>query len=134
MLKTIAMLALGAAGSVAFASPASAQNAPQGGVLLIYGQDKCPTNTDGEEIVVCRRLDESERFRIPQDLRETEVKRENESWAVRQQTSLEVGGTGVGSCSTVGAGGQTGCFVKEATAAKAERRARKEAETNLPLP
>jgi hypothetical protein len=131
MLKTVAMLALGTAGSL-LAPPAMAQSA--GGELIIYGDDKCPTNDSGEEIVVCRRLDESERFRVPKDLRELQITPKNEAWAVRQQSALVEGQTGTGSCSTVGPGGQTGCFVREATAAKADARARKKAETDLPLP
>src|ERR1700754_2779119 len=100
MLKKVSVAALIAA-PLFWAAPAAAQQAP--GVLLIYGNDKCPTNKDGEEIVVCRRLDESERFRIPQDLRDAEVKPQQESWAVRQQDALTTGGTGTGSCSAVGA-------------------------------
>ena len=114
---------------------AHAQNAAQNGVLVIYGNDRCPTNENGEEIVVCRRLDEAERFRIPKTLREQAgPPQQTESWAVRSQQAMEVGNFGTGSCSTVGVGGTTGCFVKQATAAKAEYRARREAETNLPLP
>lgn len=131
MLKKLAMAALIAAPLV-WAMPAAAQRA--GSVLLIYGNDKCPTNNDGEEIVVCQRLDESERFRVPKDLREAEVKPQRESWAVRQQDALSVGATGTNSCSAVGANGATGCFVKQANAARAETRKRKEEAENLPLP
>lgn len=131
MLKKIGIAALIAA-PLLWAAPAAAQQAA--GVLLIYGNDKCPTNKDGDEIVVCRRLDEAERFRIPQDLREGEVKPQRESWAVRQQDALTVGGTGTNSCSAVGANGSTGCFVRQATAARQERRKEKEAAQNLPLP
>jgi hypothetical protein len=131
MLKKIAIAALIAAPAL-WATPAAAQQAA--GVLLIYGNDKCPTNKDGEEIVVCHRLDEAERFRIPRDLRDAEVKPQRESWAVRQQDALTTGATGTGSCSAVGANGSTGCFVKQATAARQERRKEKEAAENLPLP
>ena len=131
MLKRLAIAALTAA-PLAWAAPAAAQQAP--GVLLIYGNDKCPTNKDGEEIIVCQRLDESERFRIPKDLRDAEVKPQQESWAVRQQDALTTGATGTGSCSAVGANGSTGCFVQQATQARQERRKTKEVEQNLPLP
>lgn len=131
MLKKLAIAALIAAPLV-WAAPAAAQQAS--GVLLIYGNDKCPTNKDGDEIVVCQRLDESERFRVPKDLRDAEVKPQNESWAVRQQDALTTGAVGTGSCSTVGASGSTGCFVQQATQARRERRKQKEAEQNLPLP
>ncbi|MEN2710871.1 hypothetical protein ACQKOH_05225 [Sphingomonas sp. NPDC092331] len=114
---------------------AHAQNAAQNGVLVIYGKDKCPTNSNGEEIVVCKRLDERERYRIPSNLREQAgPPQKTESWAVRSQDALTSGDFGTGSCSTTGAGGGTGCFVRKATIARAEVRARKKAEENLPLP
>ena len=134
MLKKIAILAALAA-APALIPAAQAQNAASNGVLLIYGDDKCPTNTDGEEIVVCRRLDEAERFRIPKTLREQAGRPQaNESWAVRSQGALDAGKFGTGSCSAVGVGGATGCFVQQATAARKEAQARKKAEENLPLP
>ncbi|RYY24484.1 MAG: hypothetical protein EOP62_16665 [Sphingomonadales bacterium] len=134
MLKKLAILAALAA-IPALAPAAQAQNASTNGVLLIYGEDKCPTNTNGEEIVVCQRLDEAERFRIPKTLREQAGRPQaNESWAVRSQGALEAGNVGTGSCTAVGVGGGTGCFVQQATAAKKERQAAKKAEENLPLP
>lgn len=132
MLKKITFAALAAA-PLLWAAPALAQNA-QPGVLLIYGKDRCPTNTNGEEIVICRRLDESERFRIPQDLRNAEVAPQNESWAVRQKDALSTGGTGIGSCSAVGGGGGIGCFRQQANQSRAENAKRKEDQENLPLP
>jgi hypothetical protein len=132
-MKKLMMAALVAA-PLLWAAPAFAQSGPAGGVLLIYGKDKCPTNENGDEIVVCRRLDESERFRIPQDLREGEVKPQNESWAVRQKDALTTGATGIGSCSPVGPGGGTGCFAQQAAQSRAENRKRKEEQENLPLP
>jgi hypothetical protein len=77
-------------------------------VLTIFGKDPCPTS-NGEEIVVCRRLPEGERYRIPQDLRKTEG-RGNETWGDRAATLEFVGKTGINSCSPSGAGGASGCF------------------------
>lgn len=135
MLKRIAFIAAAAAAPLLMPAAAHAQNAVQNGVLVIYGNDKCPTNSDGQEIVVCKRLDEAERFRIPKTLREEAgPPQQTQSWAVRSQDALTTGGTGTGSCSTVGAGGMTGCFVREATKARADARARKKEETDLPLP
>ena len=136
MLKRIAIVIAAAAAPLFAAAPAHAQNAVQNGVLIIYGNDKCPTNKNGEEIVVCQRLDEGERFRIPKNIRETTPTspQKGEAWAVRSQDALTSGNFGTGSCSTVGVGGQTGSFVQRATAARAERRAQKKAETELPLP
>jgi len=55
---------------------------------------------------------------------------ENESWAAKSAANDRVGATGIGSCSTVGAGGSTGCFAqagqrykREKQDAKADQRA-----------
>ncbi len=130
-------LLAGAAAVAAFAVPAL--NAPadaqvQNGTLVIYGNDKCPTNADGDEIVVCVRRSERERFRIPKELREAEVTPDRESWAARAESTLNAGATGTGSCSTVGPGGQTGCFVQRANTARADSRARRQREQDVPLP
>jgi hypothetical protein len=135
MLKRIAFIAGAVALPMLMPAAAHAQNAAQNGVLVIYGQDKCPTNDNGEEIVVCQRLDEAERFRIPKTLRDQPgAPQTSQSWAVRQEDALTAGGTGTGSCSAVGANGSTGCFVRQATKAKAETKARKAEQTDLPLP
>jgi hypothetical protein len=132
MTKTILLgLALAAAPMTA-PLPALAQNAAQNGVLVIYGEDKCPTNADGEEIVICVRRPAEERFRIPKELRDQDVRPQNESWAVRQQGALTAGDTGIGSCSAVGPGGGIGCSTREIQAGKAEADARKRAEKVLP--
>ena len=99
-----------AIGLLAIAAPGSAQNAPQNGVLVIYGEQKCPTTQDGDEVVVCVRRKASEQFRIPKELRELEVTPENESWAARVVANDNAGASGIGSCSTVGPGGASGCF------------------------
>lgn len=113
-------------------APAAAQ--VQNGVLYIYGNDRCPTNADGEEIVVCVRRSEAERFRIPEELRELEITPENKAWAVRQEETLRAGNTGTGSCSAVGIGGATGCYGSLADAYREERRERRRQESGIPLP
>lgn len=111
------------------AAPAQAQDAPVNGVVTIFGEDRCPADA------ICVRAPESDRFRIPPEIRaQAPIAPRNESWAVRQETALTTGATGTGSCSAVGANGASGCFVKEATAAMADARARRKAETDLPLP
>jgi hypothetical protein len=105
------------------------KSAPVNGVLVLYGNERCPTNQNGEEVVVCVRRSAEEQYRIPKELRNFEVTPENASWAVKEQADRDVGNVGTGSCSTVGPGGQTGCFVQEARRAKAEARARTEAAT-----
>jgi len=103
--------------------PAAAQQADR--VLIIYGNDKCPTNASGAEIVVCSRVPEAERYRIPKELRSPIViTPQNESWAKRANSTLDAGAnTGIGSCSAVGALGATGCFGQRMRAAKEQRRA-----------
>ncbi|WP_293866112.1 MULTISPECIES: hypothetical protein [unclassified Sphingomonas] len=114
-------------------STAVSRNAPVNGVLTLYGNERCPTNKEGEEVVVCVRRSAEEQFRIPKELRNFEVTPENAAWAVREKGNADVGAVGVGSCSTVGAAGATGCFVQQATRAKAEAKAReKEANPDLP--
>jgi hypothetical protein len=133
-MKIYIAIALAAAPLASWSGSALAQNAAQNGVLVIYGNDRCPTNENGDEIVVCQRLDEQERFRIPKQLREFEVTPQNQAWAQRVQPTLEAGAIGVGSCSTVGPGGGTGCFVQGATGWKAQEQARRKAETDIPKP
>ncbi|WP_267351242.1 hypothetical protein [Sphingomonas sp. GM_Shp_2] len=103
------------------------RNAPVNGVLTLFGNERCPTDNNGNEIVVCVRRSAEEQFRVPKELRELQITPENESWAVRATgtTNEGVGTNSIGSCSTIGAGGQTGCFnqrVRENRAVNADRR------------
>jgi hypothetical protein len=106
---------------------ADAPEAPVNGVTYLYSAtQKCPTDTDGNEITVCVRRSPSEQFRIPKELRPDTLKPEYESWALRgSQTVAEIGRSGIGSCSTEGAGGATGCATQAFEAARRENRARK---------
>lgn len=101
-----ALLMVSALAVPSLTAPAAAQRSER--VLVIYGSDRCPTS-NGEEIVVCSRKPEGERYRIPEELRKTEG-RGNENWGDRASSLEYVGRTGTQSCSTAGAGGATGCF------------------------
>jgi hypothetical protein len=105
------------------AVPASAQDAPGDKVnqVIVYGKDACPKST-GEAITVCARLDESERYRIPEALRESSSP-QNESWTNKVLSYEAVGDFGPLSCSSVGAGSELGCTAKMIEAAYAEKRA-----------
>ena len=76
--------------------------------LTVYGTDACPLSTD-EEIVVCHRRPEEERYRIPAPLRRSSRNAE-QAWGSRVETLDEVSrGTRPDSCSPVGSFGQSGC-------------------------
>jgi hypothetical protein len=111
------------------ASTGTSRNAPINGVLTLYGNERCPTNQDGAEVVVCVRRGAEEQFRIPKELRNFEVTPENESWAAREKANNDVGNTGIGSCTTVGPGGGTGCFAQNARRSKKDVKARDKAAT-----
>jgi hypothetical protein len=104
------------------------RNAPVNGVLVLYGNERCPTDKDGNEIVVCTRRDAAEQFRIPKDLRDFKVTPQNQSWALRAQGTLDTGAAGIGSCTAVGPGGSIGCSNQQFSANKTFNKERKEAE------
>ena len=117
-MKRLALLTLVALA----ASPAAAQSGaaePKVNQLIVYGDDQCPEST-GDEITVCARLEESERYRIPESLRQSEDPA-NESWASRVKSFEAVGDFGPLSCTPIGAGGELGCTAKMIEAAYEER-------------
>ena len=105
----------------AFAGPALAQVAlePKVNALIVYGDDRCPVSTD-DTITVCARKSESERYRIPENLREHSSP-QNEAWNNKVIAYETVTKTGTQSCSAVGAGGWTGCSGKLINDAYAEK-------------
>jgi len=126
-MKRLALLSLAALGSMLAVGPGAAQDAPAQGAaepkvnqLIVYGDDKCPEST-GDEITVCARLDEGERYRIPESLRGLEGP-QNEAWANKVKSFEAVGNFGPLSCTAVGAGGELGCTAKMIEAAYAEKR------------
>lgn len=79
-------------------------------VLVTYGEDECP-EAEADEIVVCAQQPESERYRIPKKLRETEKELTGEqSWSSRVASHEEAArASRPNSCSVVGTNGWTGC-------------------------
>lgn len=119
----LAAMAL-AGGAAIMPDNAVAQRAPVP-KLVIYGDEKCPTDANGDEIVICERRNKAEQFRIPKELREFKVTPENESWASKVVANDKVAVDGIGSCSTVGPGGSTGCFLQQAQQARQENKEKK---------
>lgn len=115
IFATAALLAL--SGAPALAQDSGGDKVNQ---LIVYGSDPCPVPT-GDEITVCARKAESERFRIPEMFRGSESP-QNEAWSTRAQSIEMVGKFGTLSCSPVGAGGSTGCLEKMINTAYAEKK------------
>ncbi len=111
--------ALGA--GMMFAFPADAQDVAGDKVnqLIVYGDDVCAPAAENE-ITICARKPEAERFRIPEILRGT-ASPQNEAWSNKVLAYETVGKFGTMSCSPVGAGGWTGCAGKLIDAAYAEK-------------
>ncbi|MEH6759178.1 MAG: hypothetical protein V7676_16970 [Parasphingorhabdus sp.] len=90
--------------------------------LIVYGSEPCPAGKDGE-IVVCGREPESERYRIPKELREVKYRPAEQSWASRVHTLDDASRSArPNSCSVVGYGGQTGCYAHALEQWRAEQR------------
>jgi hypothetical protein len=89
--------------------------------LIVYGDDPCPRSSD-EEIVVCAREPESERYRIPKRLRHVKPSAVGRSWGERAQVLEMVGRRGApSSCSPIGSNGQSGCMAQFLRQAREER-------------
>jgi len=100
--------------------PAAAQNG-RISEIIVYGTDPCPRSTD-DEVVVCARKPESERYRIPERLRSSGSRQSRESWANKAIAFETYGRTGINSCSPVGPAGFTGCAQQLIDSAFKERR------------
>jgi hypothetical protein len=76
--------------------------------IEIFGEDPCPVSS-GNDVVVCARRPETERYRVPPNLRRTGQAQE-QSWGSRVE-GLEEASRDMrpNSCSTVGSFGQSGC-------------------------
>jgi hypothetical protein len=120
LMITLAATAAAAAGFVALPAPAAAQ---QNAVaeIIVYGTDPCPRSTD-DQVVVCARRPESERYRIPEKYRPGGTRQQTEAWASHSQELMTAGATGTFSCSPVGPGGYTGCLTQVINQARQENK------------
>lgn len=124
MARSIALTALALVG---LAAPAMAQQGEPEPVpermstLVVFGNDPCPRST-GEEIVVCARMPENERYRLPKEFRGRKAEPPQQAWASKVRELEYVSRIGTpNSCSPVGTAGQTGCYQQFLRAARAER-------------
>ena len=107
-----------AGGLAALSAPASAQS-DRVSEIIVYGTDPCPRSTD-DEVVVCARKPETERYRIPEKFRPSGPRQTRQAWANKARALETVGATGTNSCSPVGPGGFTGCLTQVIKQARAE--------------
>src|SRR4051794_5410297 len=105
---TLGAAAFGLTALAVPSAPALAQNSGKVSEVIVYGTDPCPRSSD-DEIVVCARKPEAERYRIPERLRQGGSLQSRQAWAARAKQFETVGRTGINSCSAVGPGGYTGC-------------------------
>ena len=128
MRKTAFILAAigSAAGLGVLSAPVAAQQGGSVAEIIVFGSDPCPRSTD-DQIVICRRVPESYRYRLPDSYRP--VSRESEPWASRAKVLETVGDTGTFSCSPVGPGGYTGCLTQVINQARSQRRQQAEDST-----
>lgn len=108
-----------AGGLAALSAPATAQDNDRINEIIVYGNDPCPRSTD-DEVVVCARKPEGERYRIPERLRTGGPRQTREAWANKARSLETVGATGINSCSPVGPAGFTGCLVQVIKQARSE--------------
>ncbi len=101
-------------------------------VTLSRGQ-ACPQSTS-EEVVVCSTLEQP--YRIPKQFRDSgPIPAQNQAWGNRVATQDQVGRVAGGlpdTCSPVGTGGQSGCALATNRQWAAERRAQRDAESQVP--
>lgn len=112
----------------ALPAPADAQRRQR--VVEVFGTDRCPEG-NSEEIIVCARKPESDRYRIPTEFREPTAA-DRESQESRVDEAVALGRTGTDSCSAVGPGGFTGCFVQQVRQNRGERKAVRRARSAEP--
>ncbi len=125
MKRLTASAAIAALAAIGFA-PAMAQDVgvdsgddDRMNTVIIYGDDECPASEPGT-ITVCARMDESERYRIPRNLRQSDDPA-NQSWSERVRSFETVGASGPLSCTNIGGGSELGCTAQFIEDAYAER-------------
>ena len=89
--------------------------------IIVFGNDPCPRSTD-DEVVVCTRVDDRYRYRMPEAYRPSGTYQQRQAWANKARSIERVGRTGIQSCSPVGPAGYTGCMEQMINEAREESR------------
>lgn len=94
--------------------------------LVVYGEDKCPQGK-ADEIVICARKPENERYRLPKRFRDQKKQQfANSAWGTKVADLERTTSTGIPtSCTTSGSNGISGCYHQFIMDAIAEREQRK---------
>src|SRR4029453_820915 len=96
--------------------------------IIVDGTAPWPRPTD-DEVVVCPRKPESERYRIPERYRPSGTYQQRQAWANKARSIERVGRTGIQRCSPVGPAGYTGCLDQMIRAAREESNEAREQQT-----
>ena len=122
MRAALILIATASFASLTTIVPLDAANAQRGGIVMdIFGDQKCPVS-NGEEIVVCRRLPAYEQYRIPKDLRDAAKDAPAPNWTSRALNLEYVGRNGPSTCTPASSGSETGCWTQLMKEARAERK------------
>ncbi len=137
ILATLLLLAALPAGAQSMLKPAPADTSlPRQKLVTVFGTDACPKQTDPDEVIICVRKPDEDRFRIPPQVR-TDVKPDGAFEGSNRKALLgdDSGGAGggIGSCSAVGPGGGTGCNQAMQNNYRADRKAGLVPQSVLPV-
>ena len=110
--------------ALSFVQPDEDDPAGRQTTLVVYGDDPCPRSTE-DEVVICARQPEDERYRIPEPLRRSSDPPELDGVARVEQLEEAQRDTRPGSCSVVGSFGHTGCTQEMVRRWYEDRRARR---------
>ena len=127
----ITALAFAAGATALSAQNPAEQQQRQVRQVIVYGDEPCPVASEGE-IIVCARRPETERYRIPEPVRDQldDDDPASRSWTERARALDETGEAirGPGSCEPVGPAHHTGCFQEIIDAHRGAREADAEPE------
>jgi len=117
--------ALMLAAAPAPADPPAAPEPQRYSTLVVFGDDPCPRSSE-DEVVVCARMPENERYRLPKRFRGRKAAEGPASvaWSRKVESMEYVSRMGIpNSCSVQGSFGATGCFQQFMRQARQEREA-----------